>query len=66
MRWVGRWGENKRRPPSVTLCAVIGEAPRGDCATEGHLQATMTPFVQPLASLTHYHFPNDRLNSTKG
>lgn len=48
---VGGGGENKRRPPSVALCAAIGEAPQGDCATDGHLQATMSPFVQPLPSL---------------
>lgn len=48
--WVGRGG-GKHRPPSVALCAAIGEAPQGDCATDGHLQATMIPFVQPLPSL---------------
>lgn len=48
--WDG-WVGGKHRPPSVALCAAIGEAPQGDCATDGHLQATMLPFVQPLPSL---------------
>lgn len=43
-------GETKPRPPSVALCAAIGEPSKGDCTTDGHLQATMIPFVQPLPS----------------
>ncbi|KAK5906791.1 hypothetical protein CesoFtcFv8_004702 [Champsocephalus esox] len=38
----------KPRPPSVALCAAIGELSKGDCTTDGHLQSTMIPFVQPL------------------
>ncbi|KAK5869477.1 hypothetical protein PBY51_024189 [Eleginops maclovinus] len=38
----------KPRPPSVALCAAIGERSKGDCTTDGHLQATMIPFVQTL------------------
>lgn len=45
-----RGGGTKPRPPSVALCAVIGEPSKGDCTTDGHLQATMSPFVQPLPS----------------
>lgn len=44
------WEGGKPRPPSVALCAAIGEASKGDCTTDGHLQATMIPFVQPLPS----------------
>lgn len=47
----GSGAGGKRRPPSVALCALIGEAPRGDCATNGHLQATMIAFVLLLPSL---------------
>lgn len=41
---------SKPRPPSVALCAAIGEPSKGDCTTDGHLQATMIPFVPPLPS----------------
>lgn len=43
-------GGDKPRPPPVALCAAIGEPSKGDCTTDGHLQATMIPFVQPLPS----------------
>lgn len=46
---MGRRG-GKPRPPSVALCAAIGEPSKGDCTTDGHLQATMILFVQPVAS----------------
>ena len=47
-RWEG-WG--KPRPLAVALCAVIGELSKGDCTTDGHLQATMIPFVPFLPPL---------------
>lgn len=46
----GGGGGDKPRPPPVALCAVIGEPSKGDCTTDGHLQATMISFVQPLPS----------------
>lgn len=43
-------GETKLRPRSVALCAAIGESSKDDCTTDGHLQATMIPFVQTMSS----------------
>lgn len=63
-RW---WGAGKPLPPSVALCAAIGEPSKGDCTTDGHLQATMIPFVQPLPPPLHikllfiYLFSIDRM-----
>lgn len=46
-----QWGTgDKPRPPSVALCAAIGEPSKSDCTTDGHLQATMISFVKPLPS----------------
>lgn len=63
----GEGGAGKPRPPSVALCAAIGEPSKGDCTTDGHLQATMIPFVQPLPPPLHikllfiYLFSTDRM-----
>lgn len=44
-------GDGRQTPPSfVALCAAIGEPSKSDCTTDGHLQATMIPFVQPVPS----------------
>lgn len=44
---MGRGG-GKPRPPSVALCAAIGESSKDDCTSDGHLQATTIPFVLSL------------------
>lgn len=44
----GGGGGNKPRPPSVPLCAAIGESSKDDCTSDGHLQATIIPFVLSL------------------
>lgn len=47
----GRKGGLDQAPPSLgRAMAAIGEPSKGDCTTDGHLQATMILFVQPVPS----------------